>query len=1039
MSTTTASLLLWALVRGLVASTAAAVPKNAAQTIAYSPETHSILFYDFPVVAGQEYLVSTFDLKPVTTTTLTPSATTAPDTVIYVLNKGALTVVASDDDGNTDPSQSTASSLQFTATTSFAARVVVTAFTGGSNDVDLSFGTTDILVWNVTTGTALHALNDVEFGGWSLGSRTFRQGDRVFVGVAPDSQAHDVFRNRAVLFSNSALTCSSNCGTYQELDTMVDGLSRLKVPTTISLGRIYVGSGVGGERVSARLLHSRIGAGWGAAACPTTSGFADCDGDGLSRELEAATHATDRSLAINTCESVTGPSTFCQGDGVRHFNSRGADWHPRDSDNDGLSDLHEVFGILRTCASAPVAPYFFPGACLDATLEPQAGATSYWLALSALDPDPTDVDVFVHAVPQLTPTGNNAWPAALNPVPLRPPPYSPTTVNGNHTDFMNYIYEQEGLECEENFGTAGCGVLPYYHINVHLLWASPIDALLHTAQTSDWPTYDYFNAAIASNWFTRRFTGVFRYAQFLSEPGVGFSSGRTLTGYGNVAPNVIAMDRAAAVTAHELGHSLGLGHGGNDDDNFKAPYPSLMNYGFGVLPRKGTTGDIWPEDFGTVCACTGATPPVSCLDAACNQGGRCTGARNSPTLNCPVGQCINMAGVCARGGNCATYACAVDVSREAARFSRGGNPTFDEGNMPAEAGMATRRAATQLHAYGGVSGDPYEPFAASCLPAGICNTDWNWDFDRNDPAGNTVASSLNGNSSPGGANQATDAGIDDNNDWLSMFDAASDNIRVVDSAGAAVSSNLTKRRFRVFQSDLNSTTTVDDVSAWNHTVTRTGVTLGAPSVPANLPAPGFSPPAPPYGTGVGFNGAGSLSIPASAASATLGQTLLPGFSPEGWRFDVFVEFDNIAPTNSGHQIAVSSLFDIYAHIYNGSFTLVAVFKNGVNGNRTLRTTGPAGGFVANAWYWITATWSSIDGKATLYVVPYNAPVAPGPAVGGWRFTSPDPLVPAGVCVSEDYSINSSANIAPGVVTFGQDPTSTNWALSGTIDEPKVFN
>src|SRR5262249_52459138 len=42
---------------------------------------------------------------------------------------------------------------------------------------------------------------------------------------------------------------------------------------------------------------------------------------------------------------------------------------------------------------------------------------------------------------------------------------------------------------------------------------------------------------------------------------------------------------------HELGHSLGLGHGGEDDINFKPNYHSIMNNGWALANPLGTKTD----------------------------------------------------------------------------------------------------------------------------------------------------------------------------------------------------------------------------------------------------------------------------------------------------------------------------------------------------------------------------------------------------------------------------------------------------------------
>jgi probable HAF family extracellular repeat protein len=59
-------------------------------------------------------------------------------------------------------------------------------------------------------------------------------------------------------------------------------------------------------------------------------------------------------------------------------------------------------------------------------------------------------------------------------------------------------------------------------------------------------------------------------------------------------PNYDNMD-VASVFMHELGHNLGLKHGGGDDINGKPNYPSIMNYVFGY--RYNWNADFWTLDF----------------------------------------------------------------------------------------------------------------------------------------------------------------------------------------------------------------------------------------------------------------------------------------------------------------------------------------------------------------------------------------------------------------------------------------------------------
>jgi hypothetical protein len=119
----------------------------------------------------------------------------------------------------------------------------------------------------------------------------------------------------------------------------------------------------------------------------------------------------------------------------------------------------------------------------------------------------------------------------------------------------------------------------------------------------DWGQMDTFRAANVD----RERRGIFHYVLYVDE--IGCASGGCTTGWSRGIPGhdlVIAKgdkgidgDTQEAVTlAHELGHNLGLGHGGRErtDDplsqyvNNKANYLSIMNYYFSSTGLKSNSG-----------------------------------------------------------------------------------------------------------------------------------------------------------------------------------------------------------------------------------------------------------------------------------------------------------------------------------------------------------------------------------------------------------------------------------------------------------------
>ena len=76
---------------------------------------------------------------------------------------------------------------------------------------------------------------------------------------------------------------------------------------------------------------------------------------------------------------------------------------------------------------------------------------------------------------------------------------------------------------------------------------------------------------------------------------------------------------------HELGHNLGLEHGGRDDGNYKPNYLSVMNYLYeGGIPRADSIGS------------NVADPALTYLDyseQALPTGGNTSGALDTTDLN----------------------------------------------------------------------------------------------------------------------------------------------------------------------------------------------------------------------------------------------------------------------------------------------------------------------------------------------------------------------------------------------------------------------
>ena len=111
----------------------------------------------------------------------------------------------------------------------------------------------------------------------------------------------------------------------------------------------------------------------------------------------------------------------------------------------------------------------------------------------------------------------------------------------------------------------------------------------------------HFGSPGDSNAIKQAKARAFRYCvaiNQLTNPGTG--SGIGGCGYVPGRDFVIAIggyddESAAAVLMHELGHNLGLDHGGGDDINGKPNYVSIMNYALSY--RSNFSADFWRLDY----------------------------------------------------------------------------------------------------------------------------------------------------------------------------------------------------------------------------------------------------------------------------------------------------------------------------------------------------------------------------------------------------------------------------------------------------------
>ncbi len=855
---------------------------DSSSTVCYNSTTYPVKVQYFLTSSGSDYVLQISDLKNIT------GQTNTLDTVMWLLNVDAGTVVAVNDDYGGYFS----SRIAFHASSAFHAAVVVAAYSNTASSSPRQ-GTCDLGATQDGSPISTPGWNDQVFGGWRLQAFDVKINDLFFVGVPPDGQDHTATGNKLFLFEQASMNCSSNCGSFVRSDSQVGGLARLWSNFNSSAASYLVGADYPSQYVSARVFHARYGSGTtcslpytGGGGWGSSSTYTDADCDGLPWQIEAL-NDSDQSLSVNTCDTSTGPSTDCSATVGRKFSAR-ATWSPVDSDNDGLKDNWELFGVLKSCTSIPASPYYDPGSCSDWTFNGSAisGAWAPSNPLSGLDPNPRDVDAYVHYEYQ---TGNLMSSDALT--------------------MMHSPFETEGLQCAETTSTnpATCtGQLDNYnHVTVHSYQDVEISANNYeTFGVSLVPALDYFNKSFPGY---RKHTGIFRYGQSLNMGYAGIAlghPGRIFTQQGNGVSN----DLIGETMSHELGHCLGLDHGGDIGNQNVPNYVSLMSYEpWAGLPPKANPAvddDLWPDDFGTSCA---GNP------SACNKGGVCWLSADG-------------------GNNTCVPACTFQ-----ARFSRGLNATLNEANLT-EAGQTTKFTAETFcngrsWGGGGKSSPPaLDPSPPKCDTGTTCEIDWN----SNAVYTNTsVPLDLDGD-----GNSTTT--FNDVNDWALMYDSVKSfgsDPHLPNAAYATI--------FRVYDSDFDNLSP-NNISAYSHGQTvASGITVASAggSYGSN------------YGNDLLFHGPcgsgctpDSVSLSSDPAIGSMGRAV-SGIGPFGFRVDLYAKFDDFS-TASGHQLIYSNLFEIDVANSNQKargWIDPGTGKQSLTSSLTLST---------NTWYWITLTWDN---------------------------------------------------------------------------------
>jgi hypothetical protein len=170
----------------------------------------------------------------------------------------------------------------------------------------------------------------------------------------------------------------------------------------------------------------------------------------------------------------------------------------------------------------------------------------------------------------------------------------------------------------------------------------------------------------------------------------GIGGTELLVTLGNFTNGVGNVQEQAGTLMHELGHNLGLRHGGCDDSNFKPGYASVMNYAFQMdgLVRGGVRGVVdYSRGAPPVLDEVLASEPLSLLAVASPlPGGSCiapakarSGMAVRPTLG-PGTDAATETSPCAAGGDVDDWRSlrlnvgAIGREERAARSSRRSRP-----------------------------------------------------------------------------------------------------------------------------------------------------------------------------------------------------------------------------------------------------------------------------------------------------------------------------------------------------------------------------
>ena len=392
-------------------------------------------------------------------------------------------------------------------------------------------------------GHPLATVRDMFFGGWVLSLEDMAAGDLLFAG-AGESERADLDHDAVLLLLPPPWDAVGK--SYQASNNELGTLPLLVLDGSLPEAAVIVAAFHPQSAPDVRLLLSRVG--------PQRDDAKDADNDRLSADLE------DR---LGTCDS---PAQAVDGLCVAP-RPQPAGWTAADTDNDGMSDFAEVYGVRRCFDQVGAPPFYSVPACLKDEQDqcrlfcPDDTAMIAELPLSALDgPDPTVYDLYVeYDYWQLDGEAPGLHRMSDDQVELVERAFE-----------SSYRHGDEAANCEDGFCPTP------YAVRFHLFQDDAIEmpSLDSTAHMPSLANRSlFFNLHFSPD---RKYTGTFQYVLGVHKGGGQGDVGGRAAVFGASGGHGMSLK-----FMHETGHLLGLRHNVKTGaPNYTPFYLSLMSYAY---------------------------------------------------------------------------------------------------------------------------------------------------------------------------------------------------------------------------------------------------------------------------------------------------------------------------------------------------------------------------------------------------------------------------------------------------------------------------